>query len=106
MSVSFSTLNCPSMAKGYPTEWVETLKKAEAMNATWYVPAHGFVDSASVLQEEERNYRGAIERVMSEAKRLHDAGVPSDQAIVKADFGPYTDWTRRENNAAGALQRV
>jgi len=43
---------------------------------------------------------------MSEAKRLHDSGVPADQALERADFGPYAHWTRRENNAAGALQRV
>jgi cyclase len=106
MSEVFINRIFPSMANGYPTEWVETMKKAEAMDATWYVPAHGFVDSAATLKEEERNYRSAIERVMSEAKRLHDAGVPAEKAVESADFGPYANWTRRENNAAAALQRV
>jgi glyoxylase-like metal-dependent hydrolase (beta-lactamase superfamily II) len=106
MSEVFVNRVFPSMANGYPTEWIATLEKAEALDPTWYVPAHGFVDSADVLREEERNYRLAIERVMSEGKRLHDAGVPADQALARADFGPYAEWTRRENNAAGALQRV
>jgi len=106
MSEVFVNRVFPSMANGYPTEWIATLKKAEALEPTWYVPAHGFVDSADVLREEERNYRLAIERVVSEGKRLHDAGVPADQALERADFGPYADWTRRENNAQGALQRV
>lgn len=106
MSEVFVNRVFPSMANGYPTEWIATLKKAEALDPTWYVPAHGFVDSAEVLREEERNYRQAIERVISEGKRLHDAGVPVDQAAGRADFGPYGDWTRRDNNAAGALQRV
>lgn len=106
MSEVFVNRVFPSMANGYPTEWIATLRKAEAINATWYIPAHGFVDSAAVLREEERNYRLAIERVVSEAKRLHDSGVPAEKAAESADFGPYANWTRVSNNAAGALQRV
>jgi hypothetical protein len=37
---------------------------------------------------------------------LHDAHVPVDVAADRADFGPYTNWTRRTDNAAGALKRV
>ena len=106
MSEVFVNRVFPSMANGFPTEWIEALKKAEAMDATWYVPAHGFVDAQTVLREDVHNYRLAIERVVSEGRRLHDARVPADQAAAKADFGPYADWTRVSNNAAGALQRV
>ena len=106
MSEVFVNRVFPSMANGYPSEWIATLRKAEAIAPTWFVPAHGFVDSADVLREEEQNYRLAIERVVAEGKRLHDAGVPADQAVARADFGPYAGWTRRDNNAAGALQRV
>jgi cyclase len=106
MSEAFINRIFPSMANGYPAEWVATLKKAEALDPVWFLPAHGFVDSAAVLKEEERNYRLAIERVIAEGTRLHEAGVPVDQALAKADFGPYASWTRRENNAASALQRV
>jgi glyoxylase-like metal-dependent hydrolase (beta-lactamase superfamily II) len=106
MSEVFVNHIFPSMANGYPTEWIATLTKAEAMNATWYLPAHGFIDSADVLREETHNYRLAIERVVSEGKRLHDAHVPVEKAAESADFGPYAGWTRISNNAAGALQRV
>ena len=106
MSEVFVNRVFPSMANGYPSEWIATLRKAEAIAPTWFIPAHGFVDSADVLREEERNYRLAIERVVAEGTRLHAAGVPADQALARADFGPYAGWTRRENNAAGALQRV
>jgi hypothetical protein len=58
------------------------------------------------LREEEQNYRLAIERVVAEGKRLRAAGAPVDQALARADFGPYAGWTRRENNAQAALQRV
>jgi glyoxylase-like metal-dependent hydrolase (beta-lactamase superfamily II) len=106
MSEVFVNRVFPSMANGYPSEWIATLRKAEAIAPTWFVPAHGFVDSADVLREEEQNYRLAIERVVAEGKRLHDTGVPADQAVARADFGPYAGWTRRENNAQAALQRV
>src|SRR6476659_6179353 len=63
----------PSMANGYPSEWIATLKKAEDMRARVYVPAHGFIDPPAVLHEEMVNYRSALERVIAEAKRLHDS---------------------------------
>ena len=102
----FSNRIFPSMANGYPSEWIETLRKTEALNATWYVPAHGFVDSAAVLREELVNYRQAIERIMKEGRRLHDARVPVETAPAAADFGAYDNWTRAANNAFGALRRV
>jgi len=106
MSEAFINRIFPSMANGYPGEWVETLKKAERMDVTWFVPAHGFVDGAPVLREEVRNYRLAIERIIAEGKRLHDGKVPVDDAPAAANFGPYESWTRKQNNAAGALKRV
>jgi glyoxylase-like metal-dependent hydrolase (beta-lactamase superfamily II) len=106
MSEVFINRIFPSMANSVPSEWVATLKRAEAMDVAVYVPAHGFLDSPQILNEEERNYRMAIERVIAEGKRLHDAGVPIADAPLRADFGPYADWTRRQDNAASALQRV
>ncbi|MBI3400911.1 MAG: MBL fold metallo-hydrolase [Acidobacteria bacterium] len=106
MSEVFSNRIFPSMANGYPSEWVETLKKAEAMDAAWYVPAHGFVDSAPILKEEERNFRLALERIIAEGRRLHDAKTPVESASASAVLEPYDAWTRAGNNAFGALQRV
>jgi glyoxylase-like metal-dependent hydrolase (beta-lactamase superfamily II) len=106
MSEVFSNHVFPSMSNGYPTEWVATLKKAEALQARIYVPAHGFVDDAEVLREELRDFRFAIERVISEGRRLHELKMPLERALLAADFGPYEEWTRKENNAPGALKRV
>jgi glyoxylase-like metal-dependent hydrolase (beta-lactamase superfamily II) len=106
MSEVFSNRIFPSMANGYPTAWVAALKKAEQMDVAWYVPAHGFVDEASVLREEERNFRLALERVIAEGTRLHNANVPVENALAGADFGPYAHWTRVANNAQSALARV
>jgi hypothetical protein len=106
MSEVFSNRIFPSMANSNPGEWVETLKKAERMDVRVYVPAHGFVDSPAILKEEELNFRLALERVIAEGRRLHDAHVPVDEAVSRADFGPYRSWTRRADNEAAALARV
>jgi len=106
MSEVFINRIFPSMANGYPSEWIAALKKAENMHARVYVPAHGFIDAPQVLNEEMVNYRAAIERVMAEGKRLHDSGVPVDRAVETANFGPFGDWTRVGDNAANALKRV
>jgi glyoxylase-like metal-dependent hydrolase (beta-lactamase superfamily II) len=106
MSEVFSNRVFPSMANSYPTEWIATLKKAEAIPADIVVPAHGFVDSADVLRQEMVNYRRALEQIVSEGARLHDAGVPIESAPAGANFGPFDSWTRAANNAFAALARV
>ena len=106
MSEVFSNRIFPSMANGYPSEWVEALKKAEQMDVGWFVPAHGFVDSAAVMREEERNYRLALERIIAEGRRLHDAGTSIENAPAAARLEPYDGWTRAGNNAFAGLKRV
>jgi cyclase len=106
MSEVFSNRIFPSMANGYPTEWVATLNKAEQIDVAYFVPAHGFVDSAAVMREEERNFRLALERIIAEGKRLHDAGTPVDNAPAAARLEPFDGWTRAANNGSSALKRV
>lgn len=106
MSEVFSNRIFPSMANGYPTEWVAALRKAEQMDVGYFVPAHGFVDSAAVMREEERNYRLALERVIAEGTRLHDAGTSLENASTGARFEPFDGWTRAANNAFLGLKRV
>jgi glyoxylase-like metal-dependent hydrolase (beta-lactamase superfamily II) len=106
MSEVFSNRIFPSMANGYPTEWVAALKKAEEMDVNYFVPAHGFVDSPAVMREEERNYRLALERIIAEGRRLHDAGTTVDNAAAAARLEPFDGWTRAANNAFAGLKRV
>ena len=106
MSEVFSNRIFPSMANGYPTEWVAALKQAEQMDVLYFVPAHGFVDAAAVMRDEERNYRLALERIIAEGLRLHGNGTAVENAPASARFEPYDGWTRAANNAAAALKRV
>jgi len=111
MSEVFSNRVFPSMANGYPTEWVAALKRAEALDAQVYMPAHAAIDAAKDwridwTRDNVATYRGAIEQVMSVGKKLHDEKVPVDDAAGRAAWGSFNDWIRRSENAAGALKRV
>jgi hypothetical protein len=76
------------------------------MDVLYFVPAHGFVDAATVMREEERNYRLALERIIAEGLRLHGNGTAVENAPASARFEPYDGWTRAANNASAALKRV
>jgi len=106
MSEVFSNRIFPSMANAYPSEWLAALDRAEQLPVDVFVPAHGFIDSPQILKDEERNYHRALELIVSEGTRLHDAKVPLDTATSGANFGPFDGWTRAANNAYQALKRV
>jgi cyclase len=118
MSEAFLHRIFPAMRSAYPTEWLGTIKKAQAMNADWYIPGHGFVDDAITLKAELEEYRKALDYVVKEGKRLHSAKVKCDpppagqrggppcDAAQKANWGPYTDWTLRGGQAETALRKV
>ncbi len=115
----------PAMRSAYPTEWLATIKKAQKINAAWYVPGHGFVDDQKSLKSELEEYRKALEYVTNESKRLHDAKIaclaPTNggggrgqgnqppakcEAAQKANWGPYADWTLRSGQEEVAIRRV
>jgi glyoxylase-like metal-dependent hydrolase (beta-lactamase superfamily II) len=86
----------PSLRRGFPSEWVEALKKVEQVDATWFIPGHGFIDDAGTMKEEVTEFRKAMEKVISEAKRLYRPGATPEQiaeAFKQANFAPYSSWT-------------
>ncbi len=96
----------PSMYSSYPSEWIGALRKVEAMSAALYIPAHGFIDSAIVLNQELVAFRMCLEQIVGEGRRLHDAKIPLDQAPRAALLGAYAYWTRSAQNLPDALKRV
>lgn len=106
MSEAYLNRVFPAMRSAFPSEWVEVLRRAEAMDARVYVPGHGFVESPQVLREELVEYRRALEQVIAEGRRLHAAGVPVDQAVEQARFGDLESWTLRTSQGATAIRRV
>ncbi len=106
MSEAYLNRIFPAMRSAYPTEWVAMIRRAQSMDVERFVPGHGFVDSPTVLAEELETYRGALERVIAEATRLHAIGVPVEQAIEQAAFGDLESWTLRQSQGATAIRRV
>ena len=96
----------PSMRTGYPSEWVEVLRKAEAKDVDVFVPGHGFVDSPQILESELTLYRRAMETVVNESRRLHGLRLSAEDALAQANWGEFASWTSAEQNAPIALQRV
>ncbi len=91
---------------GRPIEWLETIRKAEAMRARLYVPNHGFIDSPDVLNEEFVHFRRALENLVSEGRRLHAAGVPLETAYRTINLGEFQYWYRAANNLPDALRNL
>jgi glyoxylase-like metal-dependent hydrolase (beta-lactamase superfamily II) len=106
MSEAYLNRIFPAMRSAYPSEWVATIEKAQAMDVTIYVPGHGFVESPAILREELEQARLALVQVIAEAKRLHAAGVPVEEAVTQAKFGGLETWTLRTSQGATAIRRV
>ena len=112
----------PAMRSAYPAEWIQTLKNAETIDATWFIPGHGFVDDAKTLKADLPAYRHAVEQVVAEGTRLHDAKVPCPvaargaapadapralcEAAQKANWNGLEKWTLFSSQVETAIRRV
>jgi len=101
----------PSLARGYPSEWLSTIKKNQAIGAQWVFGGHGFVDDPATMKNELAAFATELEAVIAEGRRLHDArlacrSVKDCDAVKVANWGPYQDWSERVTQAPGALFRV
>lgn len=106
MSEAFLNRIFPAMRTAYPSEWVATIERAQAMPIDLYVPGHGFVESPSVLREELETFRQAVRQVIAEGRRLHGAGLGVDAAVAQASFGELERWTLRASQGEIAVRRV
>lgn len=106
MSEAYLNRIFPAMRSAYPSEWVAMIERAQAMDVDVYVPGHGFVESPAILEEELETYRQALEQVVAEARRLHDAGLDVEAAVEQARFGDLETWTLHDGQRATAIRRV
>ncbi len=96
----------PAMRSAFPSEWVDMIARAQAMDVDVYVPGHGIVESPPVLERELETYRRALEMVIAEVTRLHAAGLDPEEALARADFGELERWSLYESQAPRAVARV
>ena len=101
----------PAMITAYPSEWVATLKKAQAMDVSWFVAGHGFIDDMATMKADLTESLKATEHVVAEAKRLKAAGLACESekncpAFAQANLGVYGDMTLSASQAPRARARV
>lgn len=106
MSETFLNRVFPAMRSAYPSEWVAAIDKALAMNASVYLPGHGFTESGAVSKEELLAYRKALVAVIAESTRLFNAGVPVADAPAQANWGEYASWTLASSQGPIAVRKV
>lgn len=96
----------PAMRSAYPSEWVEMIEAAQAMDVDVYVPGHGFVDHPSILEDELEIFRGAIRVVIDQARQLYEEGYSLEDAQQQAFFGDLEEWSLRESQGDRAIAQV
>jgi cyclase len=107
MSEAYLNRVFPAMRSAYPTEWVGVVDKALAMkDVDRFIPGHGFIESAPVSREELVAYRGALQAVIAEVKRLHGQGLSVEDAVKAANWGPYGDWFLASQQGPVAVRKV
>jgi glyoxylase-like metal-dependent hydrolase (beta-lactamase superfamily II) len=106
MSEAYLDRVFPLMISAYPSEWVEVLRTAEAMDADTYVAGHGIRGSIDYSPEGLVRYREAVEQVIAEVRRLRESGLDLDTAIEQADFGALTQQADYVYQMERAVRRV
>ncbi|HJS73792.1 MAG TPA: MBL fold metallo-hydrolase [Vicinamibacteria bacterium] len=106
MSEAYLNRIFPAMRSAYPSEWIEMIARAQAMDIDRYVPGHGFVESPEILEEELETFRRAIASVVAEVRRLHSLGLSPSDALARADFGELESWSLYQSQAPIAIRKV
>ncbi|MDH3439621.1 MAG: MBL fold metallo-hydrolase [Gammaproteobacteria bacterium] len=90
----------------YTLEWIDAIERAEALQPELYIPGHGFVDNRQVLNEEWVSHREHVKFVFNAVAELYEAGLTVDEAIERADWGRYSDWSGAEFQGQIAIRRI
>lgn len=106
MSEVFLNRVFPAMRSAYPSEWVTVIDKALKMDVDRFIPGHGFIEEATASREELVEYQKAMRAVITEVNRLHQLGLPADDAAKQANWGVYKDWFIAEQQGPIAVRRV
>jgi cyclase len=96
----------PAMRSAYPSEWVSVIDKALKMDVDWYLPGHGFIESARVAREELVEYQKAMRYVIAEVTRLHTLGLSAEDAAKQANWGAYKEWYLVEQQGPIAVRKI
>lgn len=91
---------CPLVWDGTVTNWLRALDAMLALDPAVVVPGHGPVGGVEGLHE----LAGYFRLLAEQGRRLHDEGVPPDEAVARLDLGPFAAWVDVERTALNLLQ--
>lgn len=106
MSEAYLNRVFPAMRSAYPSEWVQMIDRALAMDVERFVPGHGFIEEPKASREELVEYHRALKYVIGEAQRLHKLGLSADDARKRANWGQYKDWMLADQQDIIAIRKV
>jgi glyoxylase-like metal-dependent hydrolase (beta-lactamase superfamily II) len=105
-SESFSSHIFPSMANAYPSEWIQTVRKLQQVDATFVVPGHGFLDPVPNMTREMAEFEQALEYVVGEVTRIYKTGASVEAGLKQVNWGPYATWSLAGANGPVAFRRI
>jgi glyoxylase-like metal-dependent hydrolase (beta-lactamase superfamily II) len=105
-SESFSSHIFPSMADAYPSEWIQTVRKLQQMDATFVVPGHGFLDPVPNMTREMAEFEQALEYIVGEVTRIYKTGASVETGLKQVNWGPYATWSIAGANGPVAFRRI
>lgn len=106
MSEAYFNRVFPAMRAGYSQEWLSAIDKALSMDIKTYVPGHGFIEEPGISRVQLVEFRGALQYVTEEARRLYRLNLSPEDAMKQANWGPYADWMLADSQRLVALRRV
>jgi glyoxylase-like metal-dependent hydrolase (beta-lactamase superfamily II) len=105
-SEAFSHHIFPNMRAAVPAEWIQTVRNLREIDAATVIPGHGMIEDGPAMKASLAEFEKALQHIVAEATRLHNAGVSVEDAVTRANWGPYAAWTASDRNAPIAIQRV
>lgn len=104
----------PSQRSSFPSEWVETLKKAKTMDVSWFVPGHGFIDTKAEMKADLDYSIEIQEYIVAEGKRLHALKLPCTnqgtppvcEAAKQVNWGRFAKYPQTASKQDLAIARV
>jgi len=96
----------PAMRAAFTQEWLAAIDKALSMEVKNYIPGHGFIEEPAISRIQLVEFRGAVQYVTEEARRLYALGLTPEDAMKQANWGPYADWMLADSQRLVALKRV
>jgi cyclase len=106
MSEAYLNRVFPAMRSAYPSEWIQVIDRALALDVERFVPGHGFIEEPKASREELIEFQRAIRAVIAEVTRLHTLGLSPEDARAQANWGPYAEWFLADSQDIIAIRKV